>query len=319
VYGSSHSGKTTWWGTLAEKLFYETGKKTRLYVGDSSIVTVNEMGLTEIGAVEAFQFTDREYPLSVIKLITQGYWPENPNDPKSKLLPTKDWSNIGMVVFEGLTVVATYIMGSTIGGLADRAAKGEKLGQDSPFVVMEASLTGNKDESLRFGANNMAHYAFAQSRIKDAIISSKSIPVPIVYWTAHERDSEDKYNGNEKLIGPDAAGKALTPQIPLWFGNCIHLTNATKRVKQKDLQTGRDIDQLLTERRAYLREHCDPDGLTSVKYVAGSRCPLVKDEKGNWINPLPEYLSPPDPLEFYRRLAEARKKRREQMTSSVGG
>lgn len=314
VYGPTHSGKTTWWMSLAEKLFYESGKKTRLYVGDFSLALVNEAGLIENGAVEAFAFTDRHNPLSIVKLMTEGYWP----DEKTGLMrPTTDWSNIGMVVFEGLTVVAHYIMGSTPGGLADRAAKGEKLGQDSPFVVMEATLTGDVKDAQRFGANNQAHYSFAQGRMKDAIMRSKALPVPIVYWTAHERDSEDKYNGNEKLIGPDCAGRALTPHIPLWFGNCIHLTSATKRVKQKDPTTQREVDALVHERRAYLREHTDPDGLTAVKYLAGARCPLVKDKTGNWINPLPEYLSPPDPLKFYSLLADARKVRREQMAAQA--
>lgn len=294
-------------------MFYESGKKTRLYVGDFSLALVREMGLLEMGAVEAFQFTDRDNPLSVVKLITEGYWPKDTNNPTSNLDPTKDWSEIGMVVYEGLTVVANYILGSAKGGLADRAARGEKLGQDSPFVVQEASLTGVPGDALRFGANNMAHYSFAQSRIKDAIQRSKALPVPLVYWTAHERDSEDKYNGNEKLIGPDAAGRALTPQIPMWFGNTIHLTSATRRVKHKDTQTGKEVDELIQERRAYLREHCDPDGMTAVKYLAGSRCPLVKDDKGKWINPLPEFLSPPDPLKFYSLLADARRLRQEQM------
>jgi hypothetical protein len=147
----------------------------------------------------------------------------------------------------------------------------------------------------------------AQMRIADAIRRSKAINVPVVYWTAHEIAGEDKEQGGEKIIGPAGAGRSQTHKLLRLFGNTIHLTTATKRVKKKDPSTGKDVDELVVEKRAYFAEHTDPDGLTAVRYLAGNRCPLV-----NGKNPMPLYLAPPDPLKFYQLMAEARNARREK-------
>jgi hypothetical protein len=303
--------------TLAEKLFAETGKKTRLYIGDGGLATVTESGAVEDGIVEVMEFASREYPLSVIQHMTAGYWPEN-SSPSSKLVPPPaDFKDkYAMCVFEGLTVMSSYLMGSIKGGLAERAAAGEKMGQDPAFVVSDPSQDGT-GKGLRFGGNSPAHFGFAQNRIIDAILRSKALPVQMVIWTAHERLSEDKDNGGEKIIGPDAAGKALTAKIPLWFGNTIHLTTAAKRTKKKDETTGRDIDSIIMERRAYTRDHCDPDGATAVKFIANNRCPLSPDQKGKMVSLMPEYLSPPDPLRFYQIMAEARHARRAALQHSA--
>lgn len=293
---------------LAERFFKETGKKTRFYVGDQSKEMIQAAGLVEDGIAEICQFTDRDEPLSTTQFISDGYWPQDVDDPKSKLI-APDMAKVrdlyAMWVYEGLSVFGTYIMGSIKGGLAERAGRGEKIGQDSPIQIQDP------ESKLRFGGNAPAHYNVAQNHIINCLLRSKALP-GMVLWTAHERASEDKENGNERIIGPDAAGKALTAKLPLWFGNTIHLTTATKRVKAKDPITLKDIDTFQMERRAYLMDHCDPDGLTAVKYVANTRCPLVKDAKGKIINPLPEYIAPPDPIDFYKRIADARSQRRKQ-------
>jgi hypothetical protein len=302
VYGKSGTAKTTWWMTIAEELFRLTGQTTRLYIGDGGLATVEDAGLMEDKIVEACVFNERDWPFTTVRQISQGAWP----NAKNELVPLAQSGadNVGLWVFEGLTVMSDYIMGSAKGGLADRAGKGEKIGQDSPIMVQDPS--GEK-----FGGNAMAHWNFAQRRIIDAIQASKALP-GFVIWTAHERAAEDKEDGNEKIIGPAAAGKALTAQLPLWFGNTIHMTTATKKVKQKDPATGKDVDQYIVERRAYTRDHADPDGTVFVKYLANTRCPLV-----NGKNPMPEYLSPPDPLRFYAILKEAKDARREARSAAV--
>lgn len=311
VYGPALSGKTTWWMRLAEELFAKKGLKTRAYIGDQSITTIDEAGLLEDGVVEAWYYGDHSHPTSVIDLITKGYWPKDLNDPNGHLTPGNP-EGIGMIVFEGITMMAEYVMGSVEGGLQWRAARGEKIAQDSAYVVNEPSLTGNPKDVRLYGSNNMAHYMYAQNRLADAIRQSKSLPVPIVYWTAHEASGEDKEQGNEKIIGPAGAGRAMTPKIPRLFGNTTHLTTATKRVKQKDLQTGKEVDVLVVEKRAYVTEHTDPDGLTAVRYIAGNRCPLVPNKEGVLVNPMPSFLAPPDPIKFYQLMADARAARREK-------
>lgn len=294
VYGHSGTGKTTWWMPIAEQIYKDTGKKTRLYIGDGGVQTVRDDGLIDDGIVEPFIFTDHPYPFTVCRQMCQGYWP-NDKGELAKQTP-EQLAAVGMFVFEGLTVVADYILGSTRGGLADRAGRGEKIGQDSPVTVSDPS--GEK-----FGGNAMAHWNFAQQRVRECVMLSKALP-GFVQWTAHERSAEFKEE-NETIVGPDAAGRSLTPKIPSWFGNTIHLTGATKTVKVKDPVTLKDVTIYEVEKRAYLREHGDPDGRVFIKYLANTRSPVV-----NGKPTLPEYLAPPDALKFYSLMAAARKARR---------
>jgi hypothetical protein len=291
VYGKSGSGKTTWWMTMAEDIFKRTGKTTRLYIGDGGFATVDGAGLVEDGIVEAFHFNNVAWPLTTVRHMGRGYWP---ND-KGVLVPPEPeaLAKVGLFVFEGLTVMSDYVMGSITGGLADRASKGEKIGQDSPVMVKDPS-------GETYGGNAMAHFMVGQGRIREVVQLTSTLPGRVI-WTAHEKAAEDKDDGNEKIIGPAAVGKALTATIPGWFGNTIHLTGATKKVRAKDAATGKDVDRYEIEKRAYTRDHSDPDGLVFVRCMANARVPLV-----NGKQTMPEFLAPPDPLKFYQIIEDAK-------------
>lgn len=304
AYGPSGSGKSTWICDIAEYIWLTKKKRTRVYIGDGGAQTYEARGLVEDGIVEMFQYNDRDYPFTIVQQITEGYWPADLKDPDSPLVAPgkKEFEEIGLWVFEGLTVMGEYIMGSTKGALAERAARGEKIGQDSPINVIDPS-------GLKFGGNAMAHFGFGQRRITDAIQRSKALP-GFVMWTAHEQASEDRDNGNEKIIGPASVGKAMTAKTALWFANTLHFTTATKKVKKKDATTGKEVDVYETERRVYTREHADPDGVVFTRYLANSRVATYRGG-GKVINPMPEYLTPPDPIRFYEIVEEAKNKSRE--------
>lgn len=310
VYGKTGTGKTTWWGELAAHIFRTTGQTTRLYAGDNT-ATVENSGLIDDGIVEVFPFMNRNFPLTVTKKITQGEWPKDlatPAKDASDLVPfakSPGGEKVGLVVFEGISVMAEYIMGSQEGGLADRAAKGEDLGPAAAIRIIEGQE--------RFGSNGMGHYGLAQRRIIDMLRTSQALThSAMVVWTAHERAAEDKDDGNEKIIGPDAAGKAITAKVGLWFDHVVHLTTATRKVRGKDPATGKDVDSYVIERRAYNRDHADPDGTVFVRYLANVRCPLVGGK-----NPMPEFITPPSPLKMFGILAEAKAAIRKQREAAV--
>lgn len=307
LYGPSGAGKTRALLDAAEFVHRMTGKKTRWYVGDGGRATVDASGMVEDGIIDIWDYATQTYPLTVVQRMTEGYWPVDVQDPKSKLIaPTPQTVNeIGMWVFEGLYVVSEYIMGSTTGALADRAARGEKIGQDSPVQVIDPNEEGKAGAGLKFGGNPMAHYQFAQRRIVDAIQRTKSLP-GYKAWTTHEVQAEDKENGGEKIVGPAGPGRAMTPKIPLWFANTFHLTTATKKTKQKDLATGAEVATFEMERRMYTRDHADPDGTVFVKNIANTRVATHRDAKGNIVNPMPLFLAPPDILKFYGMVEEAK-------------
>lgn len=288
VYGKSGSGKTTWWLKLAKHFWETEQKKTRCYHGmggEETIYAAIDQGAIPEEAIDVFDYTSCDYPIETAQACCQGQWA---NATTGKLEVQAIPEDIGLFVFEGLTPMANYIMGSKTGGLAEQAARGIKLGQDSPFQIKQ-SPTGKS-----FGGNPPSHFGIVQRYILDFVEESRRLPGWII-WTAHERDAEDKIT-QERLVGPDVAGKALTSKIGGSFGNTIHLDSASKKVKKTDATSGKQVDQLVLERRAYFTEHFDPDAALLTKYFANNRA----------FNPdrLPAsgYITPPDPVEFYKLL-----------------
>lgn len=300
VYGKSASGKTTWWVKLAAHLYETTGKKTRCYSGDGGSDTVVNSGLVDAGIVELFQYTIRPNPFETTLFSCRGKWPKDPQDPSSP------WTDLpfgrhdyGLFVFEGLSAMAQHLLGA----LAELHAKSNgKFAQDTPFKFV--------DGTTAVAGNPMSDFGIVQGKIKLYIEESRRLGN--VYWTAHQTTADDKET-NEKIIGPDAGGKALTAKIGAHFGNTIHLDEAQKRGKERDKVTGKEIDLVDTELRAYTRIHYDPDGQGFTKFYANNRS--ASPEK------MPLYLAPPDPIRFYALLKEGRKydvQRRERMPENVG-
>jgi hypothetical protein len=268
-------------------VFQETGKHFRVFVGDGSAATYQDWGLVDVGAVHLTDYTIRDWPLSVTQQITEGLWPTDPDDPKSPMrrLTPAEYGALAGWVFEGTAVMSNYIMGHKKGGLAEQAGRGVKIGQDSPIMIkdLDTSASGqyipNTGTGFTFGGNPVAHYNVAQRHMLTNIERTKQLP-GLVFWTGHERVSEDGVTG-EKVIGPEVAGRALSAGLPKYFNNTLHLTIATKvTAKTNDATTGKGVSGVLNDYRLYTRDHMDPDGLTLVKYKAVTRTPrpdLIKD------------------------------------------
>jgi hypothetical protein len=82
---------------------------------------------------------------------------------------------------------------------------------------------------------------------------------------------------------------------------------ATKRKVQDPLNPSKQVEVVQLERRAYTRKHLDPEGQSGIKYYANSRMPR------EFSNDMPEYLAPPDAIEFYTRLESAKNKKRQML------
>lgn len=310
VYGKSASGKTTWCMILAEAIYAKHGLKTRWFVGDGGFETVEAAGLVDAGIVEPFFYNLREHPLETTRMITDGYWPKEPKDPKSPWV-APDFAKLekeyGFWVFEGLAPMSRYLMGNKEGGLSELAAKGakekKKLGDkagvggglDSPYVVQDG-------DTIRGGVS-MSGYGFTQKEILDLVERTSILP-GWVYWTSWERTigADDNDETPEPMGGPEVAGKALTGTIGGSFGNTIHMVLASKEVETTDKLTGKKVKQRVVEHRAYTRPHYDPDQKTFCKYYANNRMPVTQRDL------MSDYLMPADPLEFYRLLEEGKRR-----------
>jgi DNA polymerase III delta prime subunit len=324
IYGPPGSGKTLMLIALAKNIYQKTGKQTRVYTGDGSYSMYKNSGLVDGGIIASLMdFTARDYPFSVLQQITEGMIPVDLDDPKSKFrtLTKEEVNNTGLWIFEGLSVAGNYMMGDAKGGLAQRAADGEVIGQD---IAARFTDGNDKDKILdkdgnpyKYGGNSGGHYAFGQRHLLANIVRSKSLPRQVV-WTAHERydDGErggsfskgqtaDKYKLEDKIIGPECIGKQMTANISREFGNTLHTTVASKKSQEGDDKTtgkGKYVEK--AEYRLYTRDHYDPDGIVTMKYRAVNR--VANEEKVNMIK---DYYTGEKPgqalLAFYKDLAEA--------------
>lgn len=297
VYGRSGSGKTSWWMAIARWLWETQGKKTRCYLGDGGGATIDVNGGEEF--VEVFNYTARVNPFETVAAITEGHWPKDAADalsPTSQLLPLQaaDLLRLGLLVYEGLTVMGDYVMGSQVGGLAYRMAKGEILNNDASFKLT--------DGGLKVGGNARSHYMLGQRHLWEAVGRTATTPLPVI-WTAHERKAGEDESTKESIIGPDVVGQALTSKIGACFGYAVHLHPVHALKKQKDPTTGKDVEQLSLDYRAYTQDHHDPNLKHYVRYYANCRIPTEVRQQHPEI--MPEWL-PADALEFLRRLAMAK-------------
>lgn len=284
LYGDSGTGKSRSILELIKRMYQQTRKVARVYVGDGSAATYLDSGLVDAGVIHLMDYSGKPYPMTVTQQMCDGMWPVDPDDPLSpmRVLTAEEKAATRMWVFEGISVMGQYMMGHVKGGLAHQAGQGVKIGGEANVAFQDAEIdpaTGRykpgTGSGQKWGGSNLAHYMVAQGHMLDRINRSKSLPGWVI-WTGHEVQAEDKTTG-EKIIGPEMAGSAKSANLSRVFNNTIHFTVALKaggRDKVKDTYTGADVKQAQLEYRAYVTDHFDPDGLTSSRYRAVIRVPL---------------------------------------------
>lgn len=258
VYGVSNSGKTTQVQELGKWVNRKLQKKVRL-VSCSGGGWTSIMPAIKAGIVVPTFIRERAYPLNTLDKMTRGWWPENPDDPLSPLLPPekqKDWNDVGGVVFDSLTESATWMMNN----LANREARGD-------IKISQLSIKF-RDGDTDYGSPALAHYGNVQNRFEELVAASKCLGGKYVMWTALELKSTDD-NSRLPLYGPDIVGKAKTAQCGAWFDNTLHLyiTGAGGMKKGPAIH------------RMYLTTHFEDDGI-----------PYIAKNRGHYYFPLPEYL-----------------------------
>lgn len=321
-YGESGTGKSEAIARIAKLVAEGAGLRARILVGDGSGQTYLAAGLVEAGIAEVLDYTTRKYPQSTCEQLLQGYWPEDINDPDSPLIPPSTpsfttpnkLSEFGVYGVEGGAVMSNYLMGDQVGGYAWRAARGEKIGMDTPIRVGdgEYKMEGGKlvfkpafAGAGEFGTNNPAHYGFAQSRMKGIINRGKLLPMKYVIWTSHQRIVEDKLS-KELVAGPEVAGEAITTKLQRDFHNTWHFDNPQARERQgaTDQMTKQKVDVIRGEYRVYPVDHYSANSNITVKFKAvtrGASADLLK----------PYYTGKPGDAveEIYMRLKELGAKR----------
>jgi hypothetical protein len=284
-YGRTGATKTSQVGRMAEYARDKYGLKTRLVSADPNGWSTIDV-LVEEGIVEPFLLTNtRKFPLETITRLTQGWWPADPKDEHSKLLPPTDSANkhaeVAAYGFEGLSTLSTLIMSDLL----------QRQDIHIPETPKESFV---KDDAMRWGFSGRAHYGFIQQRIYETVSTANHLPVAKVLWTAHETDAQD--NSNRKIYGPAVIGQALTGQCGAWFGAMLHLFLTPREVEVDDpVNKGKKIKVVRRVPMMYLREHVDPDDPYRTPFLAKPRGPYQLWSE--WAD-----VMEPDIYQFYTKL-----------------
>lgn len=202
LYGRSNSGKTTLVGELAEWLLTTKGLKTRLYTADRGGTGPIDPYIN-LGVIEPIHLGNANPWLFLYNAVRgrvrkpEGGWLDG------------DMKGIGLIVFEGIRSFAEVLLEDLKALSTEKNINVGGAGNVS-FIVTEGG------SSLKIGGNNIAHYGVVQSRITEEIWQSQLLPVPYILWTSSVNKDEDP-TSTGKILGPDAVGRSLTPELPRWF------------------------------------------------------------------------------------------------------
>jgi hypothetical protein len=287
-YGEPSSGKSDAIKACAIQALKENpGKKVKAVIGDGSLPTYESLIRAE--KAEICLFMQRDWPLDVLDKLTSGWWLKDPKDPLSELIKPNaaTLNSFCASAWEGASVMGKYLLGSTKGGFAQQAADGVQMGPD-PIVriVMEERndkgvVTGGPGTA--YGTNGTAHYMATQGHLVDFINRSLALPGHH-WWTAHETIMDDfvnigdlknpvKIKKNVVLGGPEAAGKALTPNLQRIFGNTLHFQTLNKQSLGEDVNEATNKKEVENEifYRFYTHDHFPQMGAQNVKFKACTR------------------------------------------------
>lgn len=300
LVGDSGAGKTAQIGEMAKHVFKESGGKvdlktkkivegsgltTRVYTADSGgWVTIQP--LVNIGLVEIVPLqTSSNFFYSLTEAI-KGKVPQT--DPKTgKISWVQKLKGVGLIAHEGLSAYSDCLMRA----MADMAAKGINIGGGGAFNF--------DDGPLKVGSNNQGHYLQAQEAIKRFVADSQWL-LPsemITIWTAVARRGED--DNLAQVLGPQAAGKALTHDLPRWIQYTFRIT--------KEPQEDGSV-----KHRLYLEGHKDKM-LKGAVGLGNSRVALDAEA----IKMIPTVIEPASIVEAYKAIMKAAEKAEENVLKEL--
>jgi hypothetical protein len=215
LVSDSGEGKTyqlgeiaTWWfrktGGKYEKGQLTGGQRTILYAADFGGWSVIKPAVT-LGIVHLVNLTNRELSFQWLDRISRGLIPGELDGPQMPWgpPPAAMFGDAPHYAYDSMTSMANIQMLA----LAAKSASGQNIGGGSGYKFTEGDMT--------IASNNPTHYNLTQNAIMRAVANSHFATVGPVTWTARLRRTEEE--GMAPVLGPQIAGKAMTPELPAWF------------------------------------------------------------------------------------------------------
>lgn len=325
IWGDTGTFKTTAIGHMARYVAESTGKATLLLSADGGGWGSCQEEV-EAGMIRPFRVDTATIPLPMLRKVSQGYWPRNPQETdvsKIDFIPI-NWDEVGGAAVEGFTSIGAMLM-------RHAADKNLKTGEQGTTPFTQQIMVNGEMRSETFAGNSQGHYNFCHNQLYGLTMNFISWPVAYVLFTGHEKKAED--GDRHTIYGIAVPGKAITAQIPTWVGDCIHAqdyqverTVAVPKLGGKPGET-EEIKIVDTICRYYFKKH--PDPLTGIMYPAKPRVThgavkaLDKEFPGGFFIPTPDegfdkYLRVLDRLGAESSQGDSLKGWREKMDAKLG-
>ena len=316
IYGDTNTFKTTAIAHLSRYIAKTTGKCTLLFSADGGGWTPCDEEVAA-GMIRPFRVDTATIPLPMLRKVSQGYWPENPEEPDVSMMNfvRVNWDEVGAIAIEGFTSIGTMLMRHA----ADRNLK---TGEEGTTPFSQPIRVDGQIKNETFAGNSRGHYNFVQNQLYGLTMNFISWPVRYVLFTGHEQKTRD--DGGSTIYGIAAPGKAITPLIPTWVGDCIHAQDYSvprkvkvpppgkmaKDCKPEEMQDTEVVDTIC---RYFYKKH--PDPVTGIMFPAKPRVAhrFVREVErllpGGFFEPTPEhgfdlYLETLDELVAQGRVKE---------------
>lgn len=223
IYGGTGSFKTAQLHFLAKYVYRKWGKITQLASCDGGGWKPLDPDI-EAGLIEAWGISAIENPRSIMRKLSQGYWPkivETAGQRKLVLTPpdASTWKRVGCRAHEGLTSTANIIMRDALN--KQMVVAGDQKGERGAISFDEKVNVGDQVVTEKYSFATQGNYMDAQKATYDFACNYRSLPCPYVYMTALEARGEEE-DTKKTIIGPAVIGKAVTAQVGSWVGDLIH-------------------------------------------------------------------------------------------------
>lgn len=322
LYGSSGTLKTTNIGKAALWAHKKYGKPTRLVSADGGGWQPIE-SLVSAGIVIPWMIRDHDNLIETIDRACQGYWPEDAENPKSRLMspfiirysgkcpkcgeeassakPIQQFPCPKCKTITNATMSRAANPANDLSTIALICFEGLTSFGDailSRLLESKASLSQDpsyvwKEGETDYAGGNMTYFGFLQQRLPEFVSKTNSLPVEKVIWTALEGRGIDEAS-KAPMFGPLFTGgtgaQKLTGKAGAWFGNMLHF-EAVETQKAADKGTV-DIE---IEHRMYLRPHAEPT--SKAMFHCKTRAPF------QFAKELPNFMTP-DVGELYDKIDE---------------
>lgn len=325
IYGATGTFKTTAIAHFARWIAEQTGKQTLLFSTDGGGWEPCQEEVLA-GMIRPFKCDTNVIPLPMIRKVSQGYWPENPDETdisRINFVPI-NWDDVGGIAIEGISSIARMLMRYV-------ADKNIKMGEESTSKFSQPIRVNGEIVQETFGQNSKGHYGGTQNQILSLINNFNSLPSYYNLFTGHEKKIKGE-PGVPTEFGLDVPGKAIDGAIPPMVGDYIHAQDykvpVKQRVKDPTSPDGwREEETVRVVVRCYFVKHPDPD--TGILFDAKPRvthskvAELEKIFPGGFYIPTPEhgfddYLRAVDKLAQDAAQADSLKGWREKMDKKLG-